>query len=180
MLFKVVNQFKKHDDEDSWKAYMEFSGLEQVTDFCSLDSSLNDSVFEPESNEDWNNCVNEDYKTEFITNLDYAKQVQRKNPGSQIFGLIIDPQNSGEYEQDRLLGFDIVDGYFSNSLLTNCGGYPDIFENEAINQYGLIDEIDKAYAIRNRLRMVNADSHAEDCEVIAVYDLRNEEEKAAR
>lgn len=31
MLYKVINQFKKEDDVESWNNYIKFSGLSQIT-----------------------------------------------------------------------------------------------------------------------------------------------------
>ncbi|MEZ4617435.1 MAG: hypothetical protein R2867_18255 [Caldilineaceae bacterium] len=83
MFYKVVKQFKKEDDIEQWQAYINFSGLGQIEAFCSLDGMHNHSLFTPESVEDWHNCVNEDYKIEMITNLDYAIVVAERYPGAR-------------------------------------------------------------------------------------------------
>jgi hypothetical protein len=175
MLFKVISQFSK-DDNNSWENYIEFSHLDQITDYCSLDSLLNYSVFTPESKEDWENCVNENSKLDMITNIDYARKIAANHPGSKVLGIVINPGNTGMDFPERLLGFDILDGDFSNSLLTNCGGFPEVFSNEAINRYGLIGSMDQAYKIRDQLRIrFHGDGHAQNCEVIAVYDYRDKD-----
>jgi hypothetical protein len=172
MLYKVINQFKKEDDVESWNNYIKFSGLSQIEEFCSLDSNLNDSVFTPESEEDWKNCVNEDCKFNMIDKIDYAKKILHNHPGTRIFGLVIKPQNISNTEAEKLLGYDILDGYYSNSLLTNCGGFPDIFPNSIINQFGLLDDRMKAYEIRDKLKsQYSEDAHAKECEVVAVFSI---------
>lgn len=172
MFYKVVNQFGPRDGE-AWVKYLEFSKLYQITDFCSFDSILNNDVFTPSTEEDWNNCINENFKINIITNLAYARRIQSKNSNSRIFGVIIDPSVNKAYGDD-LLGFDIIDGFCSNSLLTNCGGFPDIFNTDMINQYGLLNDIKSAYEIRDRLRAkYHNDSHAAECEVWAVFNIRD-------
>ncbi len=172
MFYKVVKQFKQEDDIEQWQAYMQFSGLNQIEAFCSLDGMLNHSLFTPESVEDWHNCINEDYKIDMLTSLDYAKTVADKYPGARLFGLIIDPGQSEIPKDGQLLGYDILDGDYSISLLTNWGGFPDPFDKSRVNRFGLLDEVAEAYAIRDHLRVAYADDpHAGACEVIAVFDV---------
>ena len=172
MVYKVVKQFKKEDDIEKWHPYMNFSGLNQIEAFCSLDGMLNYSLFTPDSVEDWDNCVKEDYKIDMITNLAYAKAVAERYPGAHIFGLIIDPQQAETPREGQLLGYDILDYDYAISLLTNCGGFPDLFDNSRINRFGLLDDLAEAYAVRDKLRVGYAnDPHAGACEVIAVFDV---------
>lgn len=172
MFYKVVSQFKQESDREAWRQYINFSGLTQINDFCSLDGMLNESLFMPQTVEDWHNCVNEDYKIEMITTLDYAKTVACKYPGARILGLVIDPRKAEMPANARLLGYDILDDGYSISLLTNCGGFPNLFDNSHINRYGLLDELAETYAIRNQLRRVHIDNpHAMACEVVAVFDV---------
>lgn len=173
MYYKVVNQFKKSSDLENWNNYMSFSGLHQITDFCSLDSNLNDSVFKPLTNENWENCVNSDFQIEFITTLEYARIISGRNPGSRIFGLIINPSDKNIMNLDNLLGFDILDAYFSNSLITNCGGFPDVFDNSIVSSFGLLDNVVLTYSIRDKLREKYIENdHAKGCEVVAVIDIK--------
>jgi hypothetical protein len=168
MLYKVIRQFKKERNEEAWNSYIRFSGLEQIQDLCSLDSVLNVSLFTPETEEDWKNCVNEDYKIDMITNFRYAKIVSDRFSGSRILGLIINAEHN--YKNENLLGFDILDREYSISLLTNCGGFSEVFSNSLINRFGLLDDKTIAYTIRDKLRnLKNGNEHARDCEVIAVF-----------
>ena len=170
MPYKVVRQFGPQNGT-AWTRYLEWSKLNQITDFCSLDSILNNSVFTPSTAKDWDNCVNEDFKTDLITNLEFALHVQRNALQSRIFGVTIDPRSAPSHEHfDQFLGYDIIDGYCDVSLLTNCGGFPDVFSNDLINQFGLIGDITIAYEVRDNLRnKYSTDSHAKACEVWAVY-----------
>lgn len=172
MVYKVVKQFKKEDDIEKWHSYMNFSGLTQIEAFCSLDGMLNYSLFTPQSVEDWDNCVKHNYMIDMITTIEYAKVVAARYPGARIFGLIIDPQKTEMPKEGQLLGYDILDYDYAISLLTNCGGFPDLFDNSRINRFGLLDNLTETYAIRDKLRVVYADDpHASACEVIAVFDV---------
>ncbi|MEZ4617436.1 MAG: hypothetical protein R2867_18260 [Caldilineaceae bacterium] len=71
--------------------------------------------------------------------------------------MIIDPRQADMPKDGQLLGYDIMDGDYSISLLTNCGGFPDLFDNSRINRFGLLDEVAEAYAIRDHLRVAYAD-----------------------
>lgn len=170
MFYKVVRQFKQADDPEQWREYLRFSGLDQIEAFCSLDGMFNYSLFTPETIEDWDNCVNEDYKIDMIATIDYAQVVAAKYPGARIFGVIIDPQQTAMPQDGQLLGYDILDYDYSPSLLTNWGVSPDPFDKRRINRFALLDEVAEAYTIRDQLRVAYADDpHAGACEVIAVF-----------
>lgn len=169
MLYKVVNQFGPKAGE-TWQDYSSWFEAYHLVEFCSLDSMMNDSVFTPETIEDWENIVQKDFMIEMITNLSYARKIHERHPGAVIFGLIIEPDVEDLKENDGLLGFDVIDGYCGNSLITNCGGYPEIFNDEDISKYGLLDDYYNACRIRDELRRQFPEcAHARECCVWAIY-----------
>src|SRR5262249_47315512 len=63
-------------------------------------------------------------------------------------------------------GFDIMDSYFGNSTLTNCGPIPEAFDPKIVNELGLLSDLDVAMEVRNKMRKLEpGDPHLGDCEV---------------
>jgi hypothetical protein len=63
-------------------------------------------------------------------------------------------------------GFDILDAEGSISVLTNCGCFPGIFAPSAVNQWGLLDQLDNTNQIALQIRTrFPDDSHCQNCQV---------------
>jgi hypothetical protein len=63
-------------------------------------------------------------------------------------------------------GYDILDSYDSVSVLTNCGGFPDIYEPGEVNRYGLIDGFERCSQIAAAIRDANPyQQHCFDCRI---------------
>ena len=167
MHFKVIEQFGP-DDKESWNSYISWRGLDLKT-FDSIDAILRPSLFEPESAEDWDNCVYEDFRTNLISNFSYAKQIYQNFTNAALVGVV--PDIDSDYEsQENLLGYDILDGYSEVSLLTNWGADEDDVFSKLVRQNGLIHDLNKCIEIRDILRnQFGEDSHACGCSVWAIY-----------
>jgi hypothetical protein len=63
-------------------------------------------------------------------------------------------------------GFDIMDSYFGNSTLTNCGPIPEAFDASNVNEFGLLSHCETAIAVRDRMRRLQPDDpHLGNCQV---------------
>jgi hypothetical protein len=151
-------------DGDRWRDYLTWRGL-KLTSFDSVDGILRPDLFEPESNEDWHNCVNADFKLSLITNLDYAKRNLERYDDPVLIGVELELEE--DYApKDRLLGFDIIDGYCEVSLVTNWGTDEKGMINSHVMPNGLIGDLGGALGIRDSLRKeFSEDAHAENCAV---------------
>ncbi len=107
MYYKIVEKFGP-EDGDNWKKYIDWRGLSLIK-FDSVDGILRPDLFEPDSKDDWQNSVNEDYKLSLITNLEYAKSGQNRYDNSILVGVDIDI-NEGYAPGTGFVGFDIIDG----------------------------------------------------------------------
>ena len=67
------------------------------------------------------------------------------------------------------LGYDLIEEMTQVSALTNCGGFPDLFANTELNQYGLIPSFPRASEIRSRLRTHHPDEPHANCEMYAIW-----------
>jgi hypothetical protein len=179
----ILKKFGPHNKDDSfpqwsplkdWDGFAEWAGLDHCKEYYSLDGLIRSRMFNPESIEDWQNCINEDFKIDIITNLDYAKKIIHKYPGSEIVGCIEDPRknNSKILKSHILLGYDILDDHNDVSLLTNWGG-KDCTENIQLNAFALVDKSETAYSWASKLRKDHADDpHACNCKVWAVFKVK--------
>ena len=167
MYYKIVGRFCPEDGE-KWQDYLEWRGL-NLAAFDSVDRTLRPDLFEPETKEDWNHCVNADFKINLITDLDYARNARARFEDAVLVGVEIELE-AGYVPQDGLLGFDIIDGYCDVSLVTNWGTDEEDFISDHVMANGLIGDLGRALRIRDSLRKnFPADSHAKNCEVWAVY-----------
>ncbi len=165
MYYKIVEQFGPQNGE-RWQGYLTWRGL-NLTRFDSVDGILRPDLFVPESREDWDNCVTENFKLSLITNLDYARAILQRFNDPILLGVEIE-LNEGYDPKDGLLGFDIMERECQISLVTNCG--KDDLIDDHVMPNGLIGEFEQALQIRDSLRKgCFCDGHAEHCEVWAVY-----------
>ncbi len=152
MYYILIEKFGPTDER--WNKYSQWAGLEHCTEFCSVDGIMRPNLFDLDSAEDWANCINEDFKTDIITNLAYAQKLLPEFSNAEIVGIIIDPRSSKEEipTNHKHLGFDIIEGEGSISLLTNWGGKERGVPNLKLTQRALIDDMEYAYQIREFLR----------------------------
>jgi len=73
MKYIIIKKFGP--DDDRWQNYAQWAGLQNCQEYYSIDGMNSESLFKPESAEDWDNCINEDFKTHIITNLIFAKKI---------------------------------------------------------------------------------------------------------
>lgn len=167
MYYKIVESFGP-EAGDKWQSYIAWRKL-ALTNFESVDRILRPDLFEPETADDWHNCVNEDFKLNLITSLAYARTVLARHENATLVGVEIELE-AESVPKDGLLGFDIIDGYCDVSLITNWGTDEEDDFSEHVMPNGLIGDLAHALQIRNSLReYFPEDSHAQKCEVWAVY-----------
>lgn len=64
---------------------------------------------------------------------------------------------------------ELLDKDYGSSALTNCGGFNETFLPNDLNNFGLLDEYQKAYDIKKRLLENNPEEHHADTNVIAIW-----------
>ena len=167
MYYKIVQNFGPEDGE-KWRDYLAWRKL-TLTQFDSVDGILRPDLFEPESHEDWRNCVNADFKLGMITTIAYARKIFTRFDNAKLVGVEIE-LDDGYVPKDGLLGYDVIDGYCDVSLVTNWGNDEEDIVSEHVLPNGLIGDLGQAVRIRDLLRKnFPDDSHAGKCEVWAVY-----------
>ena len=170
-LYTIVESFSSADG-DKWSSYCEWRG-KNFERFDSIDGMLRPNLFEQPEENDWEHIVNESFMLHLITDLAHAEKKKEEIEKGILLELRLDEHSP---EDDRFLGFDIIDGYFDISLLTNFGN--DIeYLNEAIESNGLISDFQTTEGIYTKLKNeFGDDAHVKDCRIISIYKTKDEQE----
>lgn len=116
MLYKVIDYFgPKHS---AWNDFAKDHWIQPLESFDSIDGILCEDLFTPETDEDWEHGVKEDFRISMITDVDYARRVSQSKANSRLVGLI---ENSDCDGTQGLLGYDLLDVDNHVSLITNWG-----------------------------------------------------------
>ncbi|MEM9483338.1 MAG: hypothetical protein AAGA83_06560 [Cyanobacteria bacterium P01_F01_bin.116] len=151
-----------------WQSYIQFSGFTHITEVVTLDSVLCPDLIDDLIDEDWSYNVQADCRITWFTDLAYLRQRINWHVGQdQLLAIMENPTHIHEVPPKfEFCGFDIVDDHDSNSVLTNCGPFPDIFSSSDVNIFGLLSDLDQANAIAAKIRIdfLNA-PHCSNCRV---------------
>jgi len=173
-LYIVTERFDPARGAD-WADYISWSGLTQLREVVSLDSILCPKVIDEILQADWHHIVNEDFMLDYFTDLDYLIQRVGVLDGRNLLCVYKNPESVHNPADPRfeLEGYDLIDVMGGVSALSNCGGFPLAFENDELNEVGLLPTLDRATAVRAAL-MSNypAEPHA-NCDVWAIYRARH-------
>jgi hypothetical protein len=160
-------------DGDAWEKYIGWSGLVQLEEVVSLDPMLCPTLLPEIRNEYWPHIVNEDFMLNFFVDLEFLLTqvsgiaernllcVYRNPPGPPV-------PSTGPVNFE-LLGYDLVDVEASASALTNCGGFPDVFDNAELSPKGLLTSHVRACQVQSELRARYPEEHHANCHVWAVF-----------
>jgi len=123
--------------------------------------------------DDWQFIVIDgSFQTGFYTTIEYVLKNIKSKDNFNLLTVVKEPNEKCEsiYLADfEFVGYELLDKDYSNSALTNCGGFDETFLPNELNQFGLISEYENAYDIRKRLFENNPAEHHADCNVIAVW-----------
>ena len=153
---------------DRWNGYCGFSGFGDITELVTLDSIMCPDVITELCDDDWQYNVHEDFRTELFRDADYLLKRQPLDPTMhQLIGACEHPDGSESMPDGfTFCGYDIMDSYFGNSTLTNCGPIPEAFTPRDVNRYGLVEKLDAALTIRDTMRRLQPDDpHLGKCDV---------------
>ena len=67
------------------------------------------------------------------------------------------------------LGYDLIDPETSVSALTNCGGFPDVFDNSELSPVGLLPEFERACEVQKQLRAAYPNEPHANCNLWAIF-----------
>ena len=158
---------------DAWTKYISWSGLNQAEEIISLDPMLCPTVLPEIKEEYWPYIVNEDSMLNFFTDLDFllrqVSETERKNLLCVFRDPTVHPEIPRNLRNFEFVGYDLVDIRGSASAITNCGGFPDMFENSELNSKGLLSELTRAIDVQRQLKNKHPEEHHANCHVWAIY-----------
>ena len=177
VLYTARAKFDKFSDTDTiaWEKYLEWSRLPQLSELISLDGMLNDRLIEPDRNEEkeWDFIVIDNgYETGFFTTLDYVLKKMMGKEKYNLLAVIKEPVTDCKFieiENFEFIGYDLLDKYYDISALSNCGGFDETFRPEELNQFGLIEDFDRAMEIKENLLSNNPEEVHADTNAIAIW-----------
>ena len=169
-LYTVRERFCATTAND-WAGCVSFSGFKHVTEVVTLDRMLCCTVVENVLDDDWNHNVHKDFRLDLFLDPDYPitrHPIDAKR--HQLLAVLEAPEFGHELlDGFAFCGYDILDAYVGNSTLTNCGPMPDVFSAADVNTLGLLDELQQAREIRDKMRTTQPDDpHLGECEVWAI------------
>jgi hypothetical protein len=153
---------------EAWGKYIQWSGLRHISELVSTDTMLCPPVIDELVDADWQHNIHADNKIYRFHDCAYLKKrINYDSARHNILAIIERPVSPTVAEGGfQFCGYDILDSYDSISVLTNCGGFPDIFAASEINRFGLLDDLVRANKIAATLRDKHqADPHCCDCRV---------------
>ena len=153
-----------------WTKYIEWSGLTQLTEVVTLDGMLGPVALGETKDSYWPHIVNEDWMLDFFVDLEFLLSQLADTNELNILSVIRKPStdvHSIDWGGFIFLGYDLLDQEGSISALTNCGGFPDVFANSELSQFGLIPDFDRAVEIQDMLRRKLPEDRHAHCDIWA-------------
>jgi hypothetical protein len=157
---------------EAWDTYVEWSGLTQLDEVVSLDPMLCPTLL-PEIRDDyWPHIVNEDFMLQFFIDLEFLLAQVSGASERNLLCVYRNPPHpppplTGPVKFE-FLGYDLVDVQASASALTNCGGFPDVFDKAELSSNGLLTSHARARQVQSELRARYPEEHHANCHVWAV------------
>src|SRR6185295_6762926 len=115
------------------------------------------------------------FRLDYFYHLDYLKErvaaISRRN----ILGLYRNPEGHIEAAPAPgnfcFVGYDLIEEQTQISAITNCGGFPDVFSNQELNRFGLLNSFDRASEVRRLLAKNHPEEPHAQCEMYALWRL---------
>jgi hypothetical protein len=177
-VFAARRRFGPHHGE-RWTAWVTWSGLTQVRELISLDTTLCPTVPDSLVPEDWEHNVHADYQIANFRSLEYLARRVAGTPDLHLLALLQNP-DADEVARVRLpafelAGFELLDIHGDVSALTNCGGFPAGFAADELNAAGLLADLRRADEVQRGLRRAYPEEPHAVCDVWAVWRPRTAE-----
>jgi hypothetical protein len=165
-----------NDSDSGWEKYIKWSGLTQVQEIVSLDSMLNELTFKWDHNiaENWEFQITtpNSYTTDCFSNLSFLLSKLDLKTSFNLLAVQFQPESPCEQislDGFSFVGYDLLDQYHCNSVLTNCGGFPETFSNGELNKFGLIDNFERAIEVQKNILINNPDENHADTNIWAIW-----------
>jgi len=156
----------------AWEKYVAWSSLKHLDEVVSLDPMLCPTLLPQIKDHYWPHIVNEDFMLNFFVDLEFLLEQLTDTRERNVLCVHRNPESQpppydgrGDFE---FLGYDLVDVHGSASALTNCGGFPDVFDNKELSSMGLLTSHSRAFKVQADLRAKHPEEHHANCHVWAI------------
>jgi hypothetical protein len=173
-LFVATEKFGPLDGE-RWQRYCAWAKIPGLTEVVSLDCLLCPRIISEIGEEDWGHIVCEDFRLNYFHHLDFLLKRIATVPRRNGLGVYRNPDTQidtrpavGDFD---FMGYDLIEEQTQISALVNCGGFPDAFSNNELNQFGLIAGFERACEIQRRLAELHPEEPHAQCERYALWRL---------
>jgi hypothetical protein len=168
--FIATEKFDK--SHPGWEKYIAWSGLSQLDEVVSLDTSLCPTVLPEIKTEYWSRIVNEDFMLDFFIDADFLRAETAGIPRKNMLCVFRNPSTHPAAEVPsgfEFVGYDLVEAPSGVSALTNCGGFPDVFSNNEISEKGLLRSHNRARQVQLELRRRYPNEPHANCQAWAIF-----------
>lgn len=163
------------DSGGRWQSYLAWSGLTQLDELVSLDLSLcPDAVGAPDEAY-WDHRPGTELVLSgyLVVNLPFLLTRLPNDLTANVLGLFLEQEArpmSETCELDfKFLGYDLVEDNTGTSALTNCGGFPDAFENAELTAKGLLATWRRAQEVQRDLRRHYPEEPHAHCSIWGIH-----------
>jgi hypothetical protein len=159
---------------EAWQKSVAWSGLTHLDEVVSLDPMLCPTLLPEIKTEHWPHIVNEDFMLDFFVDLEFLLDQLPASTDRNLLCVYRNPSSPPAAPKSSVnfefLGYDLVDVEGSASALTNCGGFPDVFDNSELSSKGLLTLYSRAYDVQSELRArYPGNEHHANCHVWAIF-----------
>lgn len=160
-----------------WDDYVIWTGLSHLNEVVSLDILLCPTVLPEILDIYWEHITNKNLMLNYFRNLDFLLNQIEGMSNKNILCVYRNPELNFSFATSHtefnLLGFDLIELGTGISAISNCGGYPDVFENSELSRQCLVTDHLRAIEIQSTLRALHpADSHA-NCDIWAIFRMES-------
>lgn len=174
--FKVVKRFGPQKGE-SWTSYISWAELPHLKEVVSLDNMLCPSIIDKLTTEDWQQNIQEHFRTDFFYNLDYLLTRTNNAKDVNILAVIFEPEsdvkNALADTRFSFYGYDLIEEGSGISAVNNCGGFEKAFKSSEVSEFGLIDDFVTARTIQKRLIDFYPEEIHAECDLWAIWRMDN-------
>lgn len=166
-------------DSENWLDYLKWAKLYTVgKELITLDFGLCEPViktdFESESFNEVAVVSENSYFTYCFNSLDFVLSNTASLSEYNILAVVYNPSTEcSDYNINNFVfvGYDLMDQSNDTSSLTNCGGFEDVFDNNLLNAYGLINDFATALKINTLLIEAHPEEYHADTNVWAIWKM---------
>jgi len=155
-------------NSDRWAEYVTWIGFHHIEELATLDDMLCRDLIDELLDADWSHNVQADFRATWFRDVDYLRQRCPWRIGcDQIIAMVEQPNAEIPPPPGFIAcGFEILDGFDSVSVLTNCGQFPGIIDPASVNRWGLLPNLPTANSIAETVRTeFREEPHCSECRV---------------